>query len=176
MRFKGHCLIYQMRLPGLTNWILRILLSKPIHVVLNQLCSSLWTSSSWLEDETMFWHTQNFSRRKFRLGNVLESQKKIFFATRPPSFLFYKLVSSTLWPFCCFLLMYVRLSRQKKAKHQPPPGREIFCWPRWIGNSTRRYCYRDATPTNVFCKDMKRTIEFSYAYIHGAFPNGITKI
>ena len=29
----------------------------------------------------------------------------------------------------------------------------------------RRYCYRDATPTHVCCKDMKGTIEVTYAYM-----------
>ena len=32
--------------------------------------------------------------------------KKTFSAFRPPSFPFFKLVSSSPWPFCCFYLMY----------------------------------------------------------------------
>ena len=110
----------------------------------------------------MFFHTQNFSRRKFRLGNVLERQKKFPRLGRHLSYF------NNLFPalFDHFVVLYSCMSdchgKKKRQNTSPPPGREIFCWPRWIGNSTRRYCYRDATPTNVFCKDMKGAIEVSY--------------
>ena len=63
----------------------------------------------------------------------------------------------------------LEVSRQKNGKTPTPTWTGNFLltsldWER-IGNSTRRYCYRDATPTNVFCKDMKGTIEVSYAYM-----------
>ena len=107
MRFKGHGpMPLSIKCDSLA---LRTESYEHCYKNLNQLCSSLWTSRSWL----------NFSRRKFRLGNVLDSQNKIF-ATRSPSFLFYKLVSSTLWPFCRSLLMYVRSVTPKKRQNTNP--------------------------------------------------------
>ena len=55
------------------------------------------------------------ARRKFPL-NVLESQKKLS-ATQSPSFVFFKLVFSILWPFCCFYLMYASSVKVKASKY-----------------------------------------------------------
>ena len=67
--------------------------------------------------------------------------------------------------------------KKKKIKREKTPtltrtGNFLLTSLDW--DCTRRYCYRDATRTNVFCKDMTQTI--SLVRIHGAFPNGITKI
>ena len=42
----------------------------------------------------------------------------------------------TLLPFRWFYLMYGSFisDTAKAAKHWPPPGWELFCWPRWTGN------------------------------------------
>ena len=58
---------------------------------------------------------------------------------RPPSFLFFKLVSSTLEPFYCFHLVYAsfRNVMAKNNKTLTPTRKGIFCWPQWTGYSKR---------------------------------------
>ena len=40
-----------------------------------------------------------------------------------------------VFPSC---MLHSEVSRLKTAKYWPLPGREIFCWPQWTRNSTRR--------------------------------------
>ena len=46
------------------------------------------------------------SQREENFQKTSLKARKKFSAFRPPSFLFFKLVSSTPWPFCCFYVMY----------------------------------------------------------------------
>ena len=77
-------------------------------------------------------------RRRENFQKTSWETKKISPRLRPPSLLFFKLVSSTLWPFCCFYLTYASFrSVTAKKDKTPPPGRKDFCRSQWTGNSTR---------------------------------------
>ena len=78
-------------------------------------------------------------RREENFQKTSWKTKKISPPLRPPSLLFFKLVSSTLWPFCCFYLMCAsfRSVTAKKDKTLTPTRTERFCRFQWTGNSTR---------------------------------------
>ena len=62
------------------------------------------------------------SQREENFQKTSLKARKKFSAFRPPSFLFFKLVSSTPWPFCCFYLMYAsfRSVKDKNSKILTP--------------------------------------------------------
>ena len=91
-----------------TTWNRDILKSfKPCNTIKTGCLVSLWV---WPDLVMGRQWEQNFQKKSWKA-------KKISQQLRPPSFLFFKLVSSTLWPFCCFYLM--------------------FGWPKWTWNCTR---------------------------------------
>ena len=62
------------------------------------------------------------SQREENFQKTSLKARKKFSAFRPPSFLFFKLVSSTPWPFCCFYIMYAsfRSVKDKNSKILTP--------------------------------------------------------
>ena len=86
---------------------------------------------------------KNFQKTSWKLSQKNSS------AMRPPSFLFFKLVSSSLGPFYCFHLVYAsfRNVTAKNSKTLTPTQTGIFCWPQWTGYSRR--CLRVSCDISV---------------------------
>ena len=86
------------------------------------------------------------SRGKENIQKTFLKARKKFSAFRQPCifFIFQTCFQYYLTVFAVFTscMLHSEVSRQKTgkktAKYEPLPGREIFCWPHWTRNSTRR--------------------------------------
>ena len=78
------------------------------------------------------------SQREENFQKTSLKARKTLSAFRSPSFLFFKLVSSTFWPFYYLMYASFRSITAKNGKVLTPTRMGNFCWPQWTRNSTRR--------------------------------------
>ena len=103
------------------------------------------------------------SQREENFQKTSLKARKKFSAFRPPSFLFFKLVSSTLWPFYCFYLMYAsfRSVTTENGKILTPTQTGNFLLTQWTRNSTRGSVLSFAKAEFSTVRDKLRPVENS---------------